>query len=130
METPISALKFSLLHSYFIFEPILQTPAAPTFSAQEMKKLLHFCAEGKTIPSCAEKTLSLRLKPRCALPSLPRYLITKFYSRSLRSGRQTGVYRNFTRLVKFPNVNSALKHSEIFDFWCPENFVFVGISQL
>jgi|SRR3989338_988750 len=79
----------------------------------------------------AEKTLSLRLKPRCALPLLPRYLITEFYSRSLRSGRQTGVYRNFTRLVKFQNVNPDLKNfSALIFVGCLKNRgeIFGGIT--
>ncbi len=53
------------------------------------------------------KTAGAELKPRCALPTI---FIFPSVIKNLRSGRQTGVYRNFTRLVKFPNVNPALKN--------------------
>src|SRR3989338_8438653 len=75
-----------------------------------------------------EKTLSLRLKPRCALPTI---FIFPSVIKNLRSGRQTGVYRNFTRLVKFPNVNPALKNfSALIFVGCLKNRgeIFGGIA--
>src|SRR3989339_1584531 len=47
------------------------------------------------------------------------------------SGRLTGVYRNFTRLVKFPNANPALKNfSALIFHGLPKNRgeIFGGIA--
>jgi len=55
----------------------------------------------------------------------------RFRFTALRSGLLTGVYRNFTRLVKFPNANPALKNfSALIFHGLPKNRgeIFGGIA--